>query len=93
MLELIISGTVGGVVGGGITAWTILRSTDHNQLDDDALTTDPFIETNARLAAEDWATETGRAGYAPFLAEKLKLADQLGRRQARRRRFSRGGWS
>ena len=92
MFDLIIAGAVGGAVGGGITAWTILRATRHSQPADDLLTTDPFIETNARAAAEDWATEIGRTGYAPFLAEKLKLADQLGRRQARRRRFSRGGW-
>jgi hypothetical protein len=93
VFDLIITGAVGGAVGGGITAWTILRAVNRDQPDDDPLTTDPFIETNARRAAEEWATETGRAGYAPFLAEKLKLADQLGRRQARRRRFSRGGWS
>jgi hypothetical protein len=93
MFDLLITGAVGGAVGGGITAWTILRSTHRNQPDDDLLAPDPFIETNARLNSEQWATEAGREGYAPFLAEKIKLADQLGRRQARRRRFSRGGWS
>ena len=93
MFDLLITGAVGGAAGGGIVAWTVLRSINRNQPDDELLATGQVIETNARLAAEQWATETGRVGYAPFLAEKLKLANQLGRRQARRRRFSRGGWS
>jgi hypothetical protein len=81
------TGALAGALSGGATAWLAIRRHQMTVVDDllmDDPIDGPLVTGRARDAIEGWARETGRPEFGPFLAKKVRVAESISRRRARR---------
>lgn len=90
LIVCVLTGVITGTATGLVVAAHFLdrfTSTDPP----DAPTMAPRKNDTDRVAQE-WAEATGRPGFGPVLAEKLRTADSIMRRRERRRGSGRTSW-
>jgi hypothetical protein len=84
----LLAGTLGGTVAGGLVGWWLCRRRIACMPpENDAI--DPAVDRQINEAAHRWAAAHGKAGAAPLVARKLRLAYVLQQRRARMRRWER----
>ena len=90
MVELLFVSITTGVLTGVVTGWLVAKAAVRHHCPNksfEAADDEPTFVTDE--AADAWAASTGRPGFGPFAASKLRTVEQITRRRERRNKTRR----